>query len=113
MHRRFHTFSTFLRYFLKYSLVVSEVLIGELMFICFGGVAISFVEERSLEESLYFSFITALSIGYGDIVPQTTVGRIISVFIGLVGMIFIGLTVAVATRALADTVAHLREVNRR
>ena len=81
------------------------------MFICFGGVAISFVEERSLEESLYFSFITALSIGYGDIAPQTTVGRIISVFIGLVGMIFIGLTVAVATRALADTVAHLRKTD--
>lgn len=109
MHRRIHEFSTFLRFFFRYWLVVSEVLIGLTMLIILAGVAISFVEERSLGESIYFSCITALSIGYGDVVPTTTAGRIISVFIGCVGMIFIGLTVAVATRALADTVAQLRK----
>ena len=55
-------------------------------------------------EAVYFAFITGLSIGYGDITPDTALGRLISVLIGLVGMLFVGITVAIATRALADVV---------
>ncbi|MDC0937341.1 potassium channel family protein, partial [Pirellulales bacterium] len=55
---------------------------------------------------VYFAFITGLSIGYGDIAPTTGLGRVMSVAIGLTGMIFVGLSVAVSTRALADTVKH-------
>jgi len=36
-------------------------------------------------------------------------GRVVSVGIGLVGMVFVGLSVAIATRALADTVKKLEE----
>jgi hypothetical protein len=44
-----------------------------------------------------------MSIGYGDISPQTGFGKLTSVGIGLVGMLFVGATVAVANRALADS----------
>ena len=107
--RRVQEPSTFLRYFLRYLLIVREVALGLLVMICLGAIAISIVEKHTLEESLYFAFITGLSIGFGDIAPQTTWGRVISVGIGLVGIIFVGLTVAVATRALAATVADLRD----
>ena len=109
MKRRVHELSTFLRYFLRYLLIVREVVLGLLVLICLSAIAISIIEKHSLEESLYFAFITGLSIGFGDIAPQTTWGRVISVGIGLVGMIFVGLAVAVATRALAATVADLRD----
>ena len=109
MKRRLHELSTFSRYFFRYLLIIREVVLGLLVLICLGAIAISIVEKLTLEESLYFAFITGLSIGFGDIAPQTTWGRVISVGIGLVGIIFVGLTVAVATRALAATVADLRD----
>jgi hypothetical protein len=68
------------------------------------------VENRELGEGIYFAFITGLSIGYGDITPATAWGRVVSVLIGLVGTIFVGLTVAVATRALADSIREHRKL---
>jgi hypothetical protein len=61
------------------------------------------VEGIKLGDAVYFAFITGLSIGYGDISPETVVGKVMSVVIGLVGMLFIGMTTAIATRALGDT----------
>ena len=55
-----------------------------------------------LGQGIYFAFITGLSIGYGDISPKTGWGCVVSVGIGMIGMIFVGMTVAIATRALAD-----------
>ena len=112
MRKRTRGFITFLRHFARHTLIVREILVGLLLLICLGGIAISYAESRSMEESLYFAFITGLSIGYGDITPSTIWGRVISVTIGLVGMVFIGLTVAVATRALSDTVEQLRRRDR-
>ena len=109
MKRRTYEFSTFAGFFFHHLLVVREVVFGLLGMIALGAIAISFVEMRPLAESLYFAFITGLSIGYGDIAPETTLGRVISVAIGLVGMVFVGLAVAIATRALADTIKKLEE----
>ena len=44
---------------------------------------------------LYFSYITQLTIGYGDITPVSAVARVLAVLEGLAGMIFT--TVVLAT----------------
>jgi ion channel len=36
------------------------------------GLLIGFVEGWSVGEAVYFSFVTGLTIGYGDIVPRQT-----------------------------------------
>jgi voltage-gated potassium channel len=61
------------------------------------------LEGIKLIDGIYFAFITALSVGYGDISPKTTIGKLLSVGIALMGVLFVGITVAIATRALADT----------
>ena len=112
MKRRIHEFSTFVRFFIHHLLLLREVVLGLLGLIILGGLAISVIEKPSVADSLYFACITALSIGYGDITPTTMLGRVISVGIGLVGMVFVGLSVAIATRALADTIKKLEELDR-
>lgn len=107
MERRPIHFSTFIRFFTRYLLVVREVVVGLLVFIVVGGLAFSFVEGHPVSESLYFAFITAVPIGFGDIVPATSLGRVLSVGIGLVGMLFVGLIIAIAVRALTDTIKGL------
>ena len=64
----------------------------------------SIVEGISIGNSMYLSFITAFTIGYGDITPVTIIGRVLSVIIGIIGIIFTGLVIAIATRALASTI---------
>jgi hypothetical protein len=44
----------------------------------------------SYTDGLYWSIITASSIGYGDIAPVTQVGRIIAATLGVMGVITIG-----------------------
>jgi hypothetical protein len=64
--------------------------------------AISYVEKLPFGDALYFAFITGLTIGYGDIVVKTPVGRILAVLIGFIGILFSGLVVAAALRAVGE-----------
>ncbi|TWU37461.1 potassium channel family protein [Novipirellula artificiosorum] len=104
MSSRIRAFGDFIRLFVRYGLHVREVLVGLLMLLVLGGVAISYLEDIPLDRAIYFAFITGLSIGYGDITPKTGMGCVVSIGIGIIGMIFVGMTVAVATQALADTI---------
>lgn len=58
------------------------------------------VEDLDFGRSLYFASITGFTVGYGDIVPTTTAGRVIAVGLSLIGVVFVGLIVAIATSAL-------------
>ena len=109
MIKRLTMMREFVRNLVRYALHVREVMVSLLLLIVLGGVTISQVEDVELGAAIYFAFITGLSIGYGDITPESAFGRLISVLIGLVGMLFVGITVAIATRALADLAKHQRE----
>jgi voltage-gated potassium channel len=61
-------------------------------------------------ETLYFCAITALTIGYGDVVPTSTFGRIDAILLGLIGMVFTGLIVAAAVRGVQEA-ARLASVD--
>jgi hypothetical protein len=103
MFERLAKLNKFNRAFVHYAMQIREGIGALLLMLVLGGFAIAKVEGIKLGDAVYFAFITGLSIGYGDIVPKTDLGRIVSVAIGLVGVLFVGLTVAIATRALRDT----------
>ncbi len=67
-------FAIFLRYFAKYLFFVRNVVITLLLHIVLGGVVVSYLEGLHIGESIYFAFITGLTVGYGDIEPVTTLG---------------------------------------
>ncbi|NGX61708.1 MAG: hypothetical protein K940chlam9_01197 [Chlamydiae bacterium] len=48
------------------------------------------------------SLITALTIGYGDVIPHTPMGKIISIIVGFTGLVFVGLSVAIAARGFKE-----------
>ena len=108
MPRRIQLFRDFVRNVVTATLLVREVLICLVILIFLNGVLFSLVEGKDLGSSIYFAFITALTIGYGDITPVTTLGRIVAVFTGLCGTIFVGLVVAINTRALRETVEEAK-----
>ena len=71
------------------------------------AVVIRHLEKMPFGESLYFSFITGLTIGYGDIVVKTPLARLLAVLLGLIGIIFTGVMVAAALRAIERSLEDL------
>lgn len=55
-----------------------------------GGIAIHFVEGMSFFDDLWWSFVTATTVGYGDISPATPAGRVIAAVLMIVGIGLIG-----------------------
>ena len=51
-------------------------------------------------EVLYLGAVTALTVGYGDLVPHTLTGRCLSLCLALLGIMLTGIFAAVAFKAL-------------
>lgn len=55
---------------------------------------------HSYSKSVYFTMITALTIGYGRTVPKTRNGRFLSLLSGFVGVVLTGVIVSVALNSV-------------
>ena len=80
--------------------VVWPILSGLLVLIVALGLIVGLLEGWSVQESIYFSFITALTIGYGDHTPKTLLTRTLAILIGICGIVMTALLAAVAVKAL-------------
>lgn len=69
---------------LKYMVIVTASCI------VLGGIAIHFVEGMSISDGFWWSFVTATTVGYGDISPSTIPGRIVATILMIVGIGLIG-----------------------
>ena len=64
------------------------------------GLVIGLLEGWSVHESIYFAFVSGLTIGYGDLAPKSLLTRALAILIGLCGVVLTGLVAAVAVKAL-------------
>lgn len=55
---------------------------------------------RGIGDGLWWAFTTTTGVGYGDLVPKTTLGRIVGVVLEIVGVTNFGLIIAFITVAL-------------
>ena len=80
--------------------VVWPIVSGLLFFMAALGAVIGFVEGWTLLDSLYFAFVSGLTIGYGDLVPKRGISRVLAILIGFGGILLMGLVAAIGVRAL-------------
>src|SRR5262245_47487127 len=64
------------------------------------GLLIGFIEGWPAGDAVYFTFVTGLTIGYGDIVPRQALGRALAIGIGICGFFLTGLIAGIAVYAL-------------
>lgn len=62
--------------------------------------ALNGIAGRGWWEHVYFSGITFVSVGYGDLVPVEPIPRVLAVLEGVTGVTFIGLLIASATKKI-------------
>jgi len=80
--------------------VVWPILSALLLIIVGLGIVIGLREGWSISESVYFAFVTGMTVGYGDFVPKTFLTRMLAVAIAICGILFTGLVAAIAVKAL-------------
>jgi len=66
------------------------------------GLFIGFLEGWSVGDAIYFTFVTGLTIGYGDIVPRQALSRVLAIGVGLSGVFLTGLIAGIAVYALRE-----------
>jgi voltage-gated potassium channel Kch len=82
---------------------VRTVILALLALVVVNAVPIALIEKMPFGDALYFAFVTGLTIGYGDIVMQTPVGRLIALLIAVVGILISGMIVAAAVHAVRES----------
>ena len=63
--------------------VVWPILSGVVVIQLVLGILVGYLEGWRMGEAAYFTFVTGLTIGYGDLVPVRLLARVIAVVIGL------------------------------
>ena len=84
--------------------VVWPIISGLLGLIIALGLVVGVIERWSVQESIYFAFISGLTIGYGDLAPKSLLTRALAILIGVCGVLLTALIAAIAVKAL--TAAH-------
>lgn len=75
-----------------------------------GGASLRIVEPSlglTLEEATWWAMTTATTVGYGDIVPATSVGRVIAGLVMLNGIGFVALLTAAIARMFIEPEAEV------
>jgi hypothetical protein len=73
------------------------------------GLVIGLIEGWSIQESIYFAFVSGLTIGYGDFAPKLLLTRALAIAIGICGVLLTALVAAVAVRALSGVADDSRK----
>ena len=70
-----------------------RIFFAYLILLCAAGIALRFIEPhiKTVFEGIYFCFVASTTIGFGDIVPVTVLGRIITVIVTLFGILTIAM----------------------
>ena len=75
------------------------------LLIFIAGILISRFDKMSLEDAIYCAFSTAFKAGFGNLSPKSRGGKIIAICIAFLGIVLVGVFVAIAVKAL-DTAMH-------
>lgn len=79
---------------------IRAVLLALTLLLVAGGMLLQRVESLGFWGGQYLAFVTALTIGYGDVTPESPVGKVTCIALGIIGMIVMGLVVGAASVAL-------------
>ena len=96
-------FTSFTNHFFRAVWHVRAIILALIALVVSGAAMLAYLEKIAFAEALYFAFVTGMTIGYGDIVMHTPVGRLVALLIGFIGILFTGLIVAVLVHAVRES----------
>ena len=100
----------FIKFFIYGIGLAAPLLISLALLIIILGQIVGARESWARFDSLYWAFITATTVGYGDIRPLAPLSKSLSVLIALTGIIFTGIIVALAINAATISFKSLHDI---
>ncbi|MGQ7461469.1 potassium channel family protein [Streptococcus suis] len=82
---------------------LSKVLMLNISAVLVASLMLSIIERKSFFDALWWSIVTMTTVGYGDIVPQDTISKIIAILLMLVGICTFGMVTSTITRFFTET----------
>ena len=75
----------------------SEILLGMILLMVAFSLLLSLLDENigSFGDALWFCFATVTTIGYGDVTTTSGIGRVLSVILGIYGIIVVALITSI------------------
>lgn len=70
-----------------------KIFFAYLIVLCISGLLLRFIEPQvdTFFDGIYFSFVASTTIGFGDIVPVTLIGKIITIVVTLIGILTVAM----------------------
>jgi voltage-gated potassium channel len=65
-----------------------------------GGLLLSMIEKLPVGRGIYFAWITATTVGFGDITPSRPMGKLVCVSLALIGLINTSIIGAIGLNAV-------------
>ncbi len=110
-------FKLFVKYFLRVSWQLRSLYFSFITLFLLTALGFTIFENMPYADAVYLTFITGLTVGYGDLSPQTGIGRVLAVFVAFNGLLLTGVMVATAVQVvkiLFEEKAHkLEEIVKR
>jgi len=101
----------YLQLFFKGVELASPLLFTTLTFITLLGLIVGARESWKWSDSIYWAFITATTVGYGDIRPVSHLSKALSVLIAITGITVTGILVAPAIKAASAAFEDLHDLD--
>lgn len=81
--------------------IVWPIVSGLLLAMAALGEIIGRLEGWSFGDSMYFAFVSGLTIGYGDFAPKLALSKVLAISIGFTGILLTAMIGAVGVQALS------------
>ena len=83
----------------------AEIISGLLLLIVAFSYMLKFTDEAfaSFEDALWYCFAVVTTIGFGDLTPTTAIGRVLSVILGIYGIIVVALITSIIVNFYGET----------
>jgi voltage-gated potassium channel len=80
-------------------IIILSIILGTIMYLIEGNLDNGF---ENIPKSIYWAIVTLTTVGYGDIVPSTTLGQVFSSLIMILGYSIIAIGIVTSNMSLAQ-----------
>jgi len=112
----FRGFNLFITVIVKELKSIVAVMLVMLFFVIIAASLIYSIEGKvqpeafgSIFKSFWWAIVTMTTVGYGDTVPVTTLGKVISSFIMLIGVVFVALPAGMLAARFGEEIRERKE----
>ena len=99
---------TFLKIFWVIIFYISPLVLFNVTLMVIAGQVVGRLEGWPWTRSIYYTFITGTTVGYGDFCPLKGWSRLLAVFIAFCGLLLTGIIVSIAISAMELSIKESR-----